>query len=68
MDWQQITALGIVAVTAGFFLRSKLRRRKFSFEHDTHCGCSSPAQSGSKSSIVFKARKGQRPEIVVKMK
>lgn len=68
MDWQQITALAIVAVTAGVFLRAKLRPRKFSFERDTHCGCSSPSHSGSKNSIVFKARKGGQREIVMKMK
>jgi len=64
MDWQKIASLVIVAVTAGAFLRTKLRKRKFSFERDTHCGCASP--SGSKNSIVFHARKGQRPQIVVK--
>jgi hypothetical protein len=64
MDWQKIAALVIVAVTAGAFLRAKLRRRKFSFERDTHCGCASP--SGSNNSIVFHARKGQRAQIVVK--
>jgi hypothetical protein len=64
MDWQRIASLGIVAVTAGAFIRAKLRTRKFSFERDTHCGCSSP--SGTKNSIVFHARKGQRPQIIVK--
>jgi hypothetical protein len=64
MDWQKIASFVIVAVTAGAFLRAKLRKRKFSFEHDTHCGCASP--SGSKDSIVFHARKGQRAHIVVK--
>lgn len=64
MDWQQIAALIIVAATAGIFLGAKLRRRKFSFEHDTHCGCSSPA--GTKNSIVFHARKGQRAQVIVK--
>jgi len=64
MDWQRIASLGIVAVTAGIFLRAKLRKRRFSFERDTHCGCSSP--TGSKQSIVFHARKGQRSQIVLK--
>jgi hypothetical protein len=64
MDWQKIASLVIVAVTAGAFLWAKLRRRKFSFERDTHCGCASP--SGSKNSIVFHARKGQRAQIIVK--
>jgi hypothetical protein len=64
MDWQKIASVVIVSVTAGIFLRAKLRRRKFSFERDTHCGCASPA--GTKNSIVFHARKGQRAQIIVK--
>jgi hypothetical protein len=66
VDWQQTVSLLIVAVTAGFFLRSRFRRRKFKFERDTHCGCSSPGQSAPQSSIVFRARRGERPEIIVK--
>ena len=66
MDWQKIASFVIVAVTAGAFLRAKLRRRKFSFGHDTHCGCASP--SGSKDSIVFHARKGRPARIIVKSK
>jgi hypothetical protein len=66
MDWQQIAALTVVAATAGMFLRSKLRRRAFSFARDTHCGCSSPTGTGAKGSIVFSARKGRRARIIVK--
>ena len=68
MDWQQIAALSIVAVTAGVFLWQRLRPRKFDFRRDTHCGCSAPSGSGAQSSIVFHARKGERPRIVAKMK
>jgi hypothetical protein len=65
MDWQQIAALGVVALTAGLFVRAKLRRRKFSFERHTHCGC---AAGGSRrqESIVFSARKGGRARIIMK--
>ena len=66
MDWQKIAALGVVAVTAGLFLKAKLRRRKFSFEHDTHCGCATSSSVPSKSSIVFSARKGSRATITMK--
>jgi hypothetical protein len=66
MDWQKIAALGVVAVTAGFFLRAKLRRHKFSFEHDTHCGCTTAGADGAKTSIVFSARKGERAKIIVR--
>jgi hypothetical protein len=68
MDWQQLTALTIVAATAVLLLRSKIRRRRFSFERDTHCGCAGAPQSASQSSIVFRARKGERPEVLVKMR
>ncbi len=66
MDWQKIASFVIVAGTAAAFLRMKLRKRKFSFERDTHCGCASP--SGSKNSIIFHARKGQGAQIIVKSK
>jgi hypothetical protein len=68
MNWQQAVSLMIVASVTGLFLRGQFRRRKFSFERDTHCGCSAHGRSGTKSSIIFHARKGERPEVVVKMK
>jgi hypothetical protein len=66
MDWQQIAALTLVAATAGLFIRAKTRRRSFSFARETHCGCGSPTGAQAKGSIVFSARKGQRPKIFVK--
>jgi hypothetical protein len=69
MDWQQLAALGIVGMTAALLFRSWLRRRrlKFSFQRDTHCGCSTPASSSApQPSIIFRARKGERPQILVK--
>jgi hypothetical protein len=66
MDWQKIAALGVVAATAIFFLRAKLRRRKFSFEHDTHCGCSTGGPASARTSIIFSARKGERAKIIMK--
>ena len=68
MNWQQAVSLAIVALAGGLFLRGQFHRRKFSFERDTHCGCSAQGQFGTKSSIVFHARKGERPEVMVKMK
>jgi hypothetical protein len=68
MDWQQVASLAMVAVAAGLFLRARWRRRKFSFVRDTHCGCAARGQGEEKSSIVFHARKGERPVVVVKMK
>jgi len=66
VDWQKIAALGVVAATAGLFLWSKLRRRKFSFEHHAHCGCSTAGAPGARTSIIFSARKGGRAKIIMK--
>jgi hypothetical protein len=69
MDWQTIAALTVVAVTATVFaVNSWPRRRKFSFERDTHCGCGSAGQAGARNSVVFHARKGERSQVIVKMK
>ncbi len=68
MDWQQLVTLLIVAVAAGLLLWSRFRPRRFRFERDTHCGCSSPSKTGSQTSIVFHARKGEQPRVLVKMK
>jgi len=66
MDWQQAVSLLIVAATAGLFFRARFARRKFSFERDTHCGCVSADGAAAKSSIVFRARKGERRQVIVK--
>ena len=68
MDWQKAVSLVIVGMVAGLFLWARFRHRKFSFERDTHCGCSAGGPVSAKSSIVFLARKGSRPEILIKMK
>jgi hypothetical protein len=68
MDWQQLTALAIVGVTAVVLLWRWYRPRKFSFERDTHCGCAAGSHASPQHSIVFRARKGQRPQVVVRMK
>jgi len=68
MDWQQIAALAIVAGTAGLLVAARLRRRKFSFQRDTVCGCTASGPSATKGSIVFHARKGGVSEVVVKMR
>jgi hypothetical protein len=67
MDWQQVTALGIVGVTVLLLFGRKLRRRKFDFQRDTPCGCSGAGSSlRNQGTVTFRARKGQRPEIIVK--
>ncbi len=68
MDWQQLIALLIVAATALLLVWSKLRRRKLSFARDTHCGCGAIQEPPPSGSIVFRARKGHRAEVLVKMR
>ena len=68
MAWQELMALSIVAVTAAVFAWNKLRRRKLRFGQEGHCGCSSPSQTTPGHSIVFHARKGERPKMTLKMK
>ena len=68
MNWQQVVSLMVVALVAGLFLRGWLRRRKFSFQRDTHCGCSGAEQADAGNSIIFHARKGRRPVVTVKMR
>lgn len=67
MDWQQAVSLVFVVAAASLLAWGRLRRRKFSFERDTHCGCSAIGDLAPQRSIVFHARKGERPEIRLKM-
>jgi len=66
VDWQKIVSLAIVGVTAAVLLWSKFRPRKFSFQKDTHCGCASPSTTSPQSTMVFRARRGERPQIYIK--
>jgi hypothetical protein len=68
MDWQQLVSLFIVVLAAALLLGRKFRRQSFSFQRDTHCGCAAVPQTAPQGSIVFRARKGQRPEVLVKMR
>lgn len=64
--WQTVISLVIVALAASGLLWAKFRKRKFDFHRDTHCGCGTPNQSTTHQSIVFRARKGERPQVIVK--
>ncbi len=65
MDWQQATALGIVALTATLFVASRFRRKR-----GTGCGCGCAAAAGlaEKSSILLRAKKGERRQVIVKLR
>ncbi len=65
MDWQQSAALGIVVSTAAVMGWAKVRARKARLGGAGHCGgCLSHSAGGSQTSIVFHARKGERPRII----
>lgn len=68
VNWQTVVSLIIVMLAAAGLFWGWLRRRRFSFVRDTHCGCSGSAPSPNPSSIVFHVRKGGRPQIIVKSK
>ncbi len=65
MDWQQAIALGIVATTAGTFLVTSLRKKR-----TPGCGCGCPAAAGSPKgpAITLRAKRGERPQVVVKLR
>jgi len=69
MDWQQLVSLTIVGAAAVLLLRARFRPRKFSFQRDTHCGgCSHSGVVAPQHTVIFRARKGERPQIVIKPK
>lgn len=66
MDWQQAASLSLVAGAAFFLVRSVLQRPG----KPGSGSCASCPQmshhSQSAESIVFRARRGRRPEIIVR--
>jgi hypothetical protein len=68
VNWQQVLSLLIVAVAATALLWGRFRRRKFRFGQATACGCVSNASPAAQPAIIFRARKGERPQVHVKMK
>jgi hypothetical protein len=68
VDWQQMVSLAVVGVTAAIMLYSRFRPRKFALARATHCGCSSAGRSNPGNTVVFRARRGGRPQILFKMK
>ena len=67
MDWQQLAALTIVGIAAFLLLRPLLRPRGQCGAKDGPCGCSASSGPAPKGSIVFRARKGERLQVIVKM-
>jgi MYXO-CTERM domain-containing protein len=68
VNWQTAVSLLIVALAAAGLLWGLRRRRKFRLHGHSPCGCALPTRDRTASSIVFRARKGERPQIIVKNK
>jgi hypothetical protein len=67
VDWQQIIALVIVATTAMALGWRWWRRRRNPLACGAgSCGCGGEDSTTDKPRITYRARKGQRPEILVK--
>ncbi|MBK9137970.1 MAG: hypothetical protein IPM17_04305 [Verrucomicrobia bacterium] len=68
MDWQQVIALLIVGGTVGAIVWRGWKRRRGGAAGACPgggCGCGG-ATSQDKPRIIYRARKGQRPEIILK--
>lgn len=67
MDWQAFMALAVVGIAAFLLLRPHFRRAVPFRSQDNPCGCSAVGAGGSKASIIVRSRKGERPQVIVKM-
>jgi hypothetical protein len=68
VDWQQIVVAVVVLVTVALFVRHFLRLRNAPPGVGHDCGCSRGSGPAEKSSIIVRGKKGERPEVVVRMK
>ncbi len=68
MDWQQIAALTIVASTVALFVWTRARKRTKASGLGKHCGCSGGPASESPPVTTLRGRKGQRAQLIVKLK
>ncbi len=66
MDWQQLASLAIVFTAAALLLRSKFQRPKLRFARSTPCGCPGGHGTSPNHSVIYRARKGERPQIIVR--
>jgi ABC-type nickel/cobalt efflux system permease component RcnA len=65
MDWQQVSALAVVAVTAIWMAWHVLRPTRPGFTKRRGCGCAGAA-GPPRETLVFHARKGHPPEVHVR--
>lgn len=67
MNWQEIVALGVVGSAAFLLLRPLLRPPAPLRSPANPCGCSAVGAGGSKASIIVRSRKGERPQVILRM-
>ena len=70
MDWQQLTALGVVAITAALFARNCFRpsrssRFPFSIAGGKKCGCFAGIGTPPPT-VIYRARKGESLRVEVR--
>ena len=68
MDWQTIAALLVVGLTAAILIANKFRGRPAGSACGGGCGCTAKIAEMPRETVVYHTRKGERPEIIVKMK
>jgi hypothetical protein len=68
MDWQQIAALTVVATTTALFVRARARNHAKVSGLEKHCGCGGGPGSEVPATTVLRGRKGERAQLVVKLK
>jgi len=66
VDWQQITTLMIVALTAAIMVRERFRSRAATLGGPGCGGCCTASHHGTPPTIILRARKGQRPRMMVR--
>ena len=66
VDWQQITALGIVALTGVLMLWHRFRSRRSGGGKPASCSGCAHSHAGPQPTVVYRARKGERPEITIR--
>jgi hypothetical protein len=68
MDWQEMTSLLVVGSTAGWMFWKKWGPRKLRFDPIGACHCGLARTAARRPSVVYHARRGERPQVVVRLK
>ena len=66
MDWQEGLALALGALTAMLLVRRWFRLRNGRKTGKARCGCLAATATPPRGSIVYSARKGERPRILIR--